>query len=85
MDQGPCTAPCGIVGSKRLTGNRDIDMEDNRERILLDIRRYRRLLRGNTDPAAARALDGLLREAEARLAKLREDSLENAPARKWAN
>ena len=49
----------------------DKDREE-REHILIKIKKLRRMLRNARDPGAARAIDCLLRAAEARLAGLRE-------------
>jgi hypothetical protein len=49
----------------------DADREE-RERIVIEIRKLRAKLRDAADPSAARVVDGLLRNAEARLAGLLE-------------
>jgi hypothetical protein len=51
----------------------DADREE-RERIVIEIRKLRAKLRDAADPSAARVVDGLLRNAEARLAGLLEQA-----------
>jgi hypothetical protein len=43
---------------------------EEREHIIIEIRKLRAKLRDAADPSAARVVDGLLRNAEARLAGL---------------
>jgi hypothetical protein len=51
----------------------DADREE-RERIVIEIRKLRAKLRDAADPSAVRVVDGLLRNAEARLAGLLEQA-----------